>query len=348
MRSEDKLLFACTRQNFLDVHQKAALDICGNEDVRWDVVHATAMQHGVASLVYSNLLKCPGANLGIPQDIIDKFKLCVANNIVRKNRRAEKLMEVLSFMKNKSIDVMLIKGVALDILVYDQPWYMISDDIDLILRKKKEDVSDTDKKEISVLLRHPVNIECEYFRHHDVDMNEVLPVNFQKIWDNTTRIKFRGYDVCVMSPEDLLMSACINCCRKRFFRLKSLCDVAETVRKYNNLNWDKLTRNAREHHCNSIVYAALLVTKMTLGCELPDGVLEKLTDSTIRATIIRSLARHFIQSVSLSSAFPFYKRNKLNAVVKKINVSLILPYATYRWYQLWRKMKYLWKTKPWG
>lgn len=180
MRPEDKLLFACSRQNFLSTHRETVLDIGNKEKICWDVVYSAAMLHGVASLIYANLLKCiANANLRMPQDIIDKFKLCVATNIVRKDRRAEKIVEVLSFFKRKSIDVMLIKGAALDILVYDQPWYMISSDVDLIVRRRREDMAKEDKKEIASLL-HNLSIECEYFRHHDVDMDRVLPINFQK------------------------------------------------------------------------------------------------------------------------------------------------------------------------
>lgn len=343
MRPEDKLLFACTRQNFLYAHQKIVLDLCSKEKILWDVVYLTARQHGVAALVYTNLLKCIPVNLGIPHDVIEKLKLCVATNIVRKDRRAEKIVEILSFFKKKSIDVMLIKGAALDILVYDQPWYMISDDIDLIVKLKREDLTAEDREALSALQRH-FTIECGYFEHHDVDMSGVLPINFQRIWANANKIEYRGYDVFVMSPEDMLMSVCINSCRKRFFRLKALCDIAEIVNKYHDLKWDELVRNSREYHCNSIVYTALLVAKMALGCEVPEGVLDKLTDSTTRVIIIRYLARHLSRKASLSS-FPYCKRDEKDRMVTIINLALILPYATYRWYQLWRKMKHTWKTK---
>lgn len=348
MRPEDKLLFACARQNFLSTHRETVLDIGNKEKICWDVVYSAAMLHGVASLIYANLLKCiANANLRMPQDIIDKFKLCVATNIVRKDRRAEKIVEVLSFFKRKSIDVMLIKGAALDILVYDQPWYMISSDVDLIVRRRREDMAKEDKKEIASLL-HNLSIECEYFRHHDVDMDRVLPINFQKIWDNATRITWRGCDVFVMSPEDMLLSVCLNSCRKRFFRLKALCDIAEIINKYRDLKWDELTRNAREYDCNNIIYAAILITKMTVGCNLPEGALEKLADSKARAAIIRYLISRVSRGITLSSSFPYFKKNKRNKLMRKAHWALILPYATYRWYQVWRKMKHIWKTKPWS
>ena len=343
---EDKLLLVYTRQNFHHLHRKAVIDICSNSEIQWSIVYSTANLHGVAPLVYSNLLKCDIVQLGVPQDTLKQFKLCIVNSVIKKERRAERIAEILSLSNEKSIDVMLIKGAALDVLVYDHPWYMVPGDIDLIVRSKKEGITDKEKGEIpSMIRRH--GIECEYFVHHDVNMNGLLPINFQNIWENAIKIEFRGYGAFVMSPEDMLMSVCINSCRKRFFRLKSLCDIAEIVSKYRDLKWEKLIKDAKEYQCNNIVYTALLVTQMTLECELPEDVLDELSGSAVRTAIIRYLVRYFIQNMSLSSSFPYFKRNEKNKLIRKIDASLVLPYATYRWYQLWVKMRHNWNTKPW-
>jgi hypothetical protein len=338
VRPEDKLLFACTRQNFLYAHQKTVLDTCSNEEVRWDVVYAIANVHGVAPLVYSNLLQCTTMDLGIPKDIMDQFKRFSFGNTVRKEKMAEKITEVLSFLNKKSIDVMLIKGAALDVLVYDHSWYTISKDVDFILRAKRDEITDKDEAEIRAL-RRGLPSESGYFRHHDVDMNGTLPINFQRIWDDATKIKFRGRDVFVMSPEDMLISVCINSCRNRFFRLKSLCDIAEIINKYNGMKWEELTSKAREYDCNNIVYTALLVTKMTLGCELPEEVLDNLTVNLARAAIIRYLSQH----MSWSSLSSLYSGRKVFG--RRVSLSLLLPYAAYRWYQVWRKLGVVYRIR---
>ena len=170
-------------------------------------------------------------------------------------------------------------------------------------------------------------------------MNGVLPVNFQRIWAEASRISFRGRDVFVMSPEDMLISTCINSCRKRYFRLKALADIAEIINKYDDLDWEELTNKAREYDCHNIVYTALLVTKMTVGCELPEGVLDKLAVSPIRMAIIRYLS----QRMSWSSLSSLYSGRKL--LGRKLSLPLILPYATYRWYQVQRKIRLVYKIR---
>jgi len=335
MRPEDRLLFACARQNFSDTYRQNVLDICRCEEIDWHVVCSTARLHGVAPLIYSNLLQCIPLDLSIPQDILDRFKICRYRNIVRKEQRAERLTQALAYFDRKSIDVMLIKGVALDILVYNQPWYTVPHDVDLVLRPRGEEIPDETKIETMTFL-HGSGIEFDYFAHHDVVINGALPIDFQRIWGDASRTKVGGQDVFLMSPEDMLMSVCINSCRKRFFRLKSLCDVAEVINRYPDIKWEELTTRAKAYDCNSIIYTALLVTKMTVGCKLPPGLFNDLEVNPIRAGVIDRLVRHLSQHSSLDSLYPF---SGTQVFGREVNLAVMLPYATYRGYQVGRKLK---------
>ena len=341
MRPEDKLLFVLARQEFLHTHQKTVLDICSSEEIRWDIVYSTAKLHGVAPLIYSNLRQCNSVELGIPQDIMEQFKLYSYRNVVMEKCKTEKLMEVLSLLNRKCIDVMFIKGVALDVLVYDHSWFTIKNDVDLLLRPKREEVADKDILEIWNLIKSR-GVECGYFEHHDIDLG-FLPINFLQIWNEAVKIKFKGYDVFVMSPEDMLITSCITSCTKRFFRLKNLCDIAEIINKYSDLEWEAVVTKSKEYHCNNIIYTALLVTRMTLGCEFPERVINDLTVNSVKSVIIRYIIHNLNQHVSLSSLYPFSLGNPLE---RKFNLSLVLPYATYNWRQVLFKMINSWKTIP--
>mgnify|MGYP001585743938 FL=1 len=108
-------------------------------------------------------------NIRIPQNIINQFKLYSFRNVVMEKRRTEKIMEVLSLLNRKTIDVMLIKGIALDVLVYDHPWFTTQNDVDLLLRPKREEVADKDRIEIWNLIKGR-GFECDYFGHYDIDL----------------------------------------------------------------------------------------------------------------------------------------------------------------------------------
>jgi hypothetical protein len=171
-------------------------------------------------------------------------------------------------------------------------------------------------------------------------MNGVLNIDFDAVWRDARPVAYAGREVWLMCPEDLLISLCINSCRKRFFRLKSLCDINETVRKHPALDWVVLAEKAKRYGCQNIVYAALFVTTTTVGCDMPDGALEFLNVSPLRAKCIRAFAdlqlRHLSPTSRLSGG--------ISAFGRKLDWSLLLPYSTFSPLQLIRKVAYFQHT----
>ena len=330
MSCEERLLLACTRQNLLEQHQQAVLDICQQVPIKWDIVYETARQHNVAPLIYTNLLRCPIPKPGLPSDIKAKFEQSYYRNIAIMSGLSKKIAEKLAFFNAQSIDVMLIKGAALAILVYDQPWYTIHD-VDLVIKLHETDLSPSNINEINTLFDDLPGVEYDFFEHHDVVLNGMLPVDFCQIWAQAKKIAFGGQEVFVMSPEDMLISVCINSCRKRFFKLKSLFDIAEIIEKYPDLNWDELITKAKAYQCHNIAYTALWTTNLTVGCKLPEGVLDAFAVNPVRAAVVRRVSRSisFSRLSSLYSGIAFYG--------VPLSTSLLLPYVTYSPVQLWRK-----------
>jgi hypothetical protein len=158
-------------------------------------------------------------------------------------------------------------------------------------------------------------IECDLPGHHDLDMHGVLPVRYERIWAAARPVDYHGVEAFVMAPEDLLLSLCVAGCRKRFFRLKCLFDIAETVPR--GLDWDRFVLRAREDRCEGIAYAALLAASRTLGTSVPAGILDSLGVPRLRAAVIRGL----VERGSLRTPSP------------------LLPYVSYRWGQAFRSVR---------
>jgi hypothetical protein len=293
-------------------------------------VYAIAQFHGVAPLVFANLMKCPGLPSIIPAGTLNRFRSAVLRTQLTKGTMARQIGEVLAFLNSKALDMMLIKGAALDLLVYEHPRLTVSADVDLVCRNRGDEVPEKDRREISAFLRGYPLVEYEWFAHHDVLMNGALRVDFQQIWQEARPWRVHGQNAFVMSPEDLLITACINGCRKRFVRLKALCDIAETVQRSPLLSWTKLIQKARAYQCNDIVFVALSVTSQTLGCQVPPEVLDALPTSRWRAVLLRCLSRRRARCPLTPTA------RGIQIGGKTLDWSLVLPYATYRWRQVWQ------------
>ena len=338
IRAEDQILYLCTRQNFQKKHREKMLDICRREEIRWDEIYSTAHQHGVAPLVSLNLSKLNDQELDVPEEIAENLRLAMIQNIAKTGKRSDQLAKICAFFEKLSIDIMVIKGAAHEITVYDQPWYTTANDLDIIIKLDALDFKQGDRWELEDLKRD-ISMEEDFMVHHDVTMNGILPIDFSMIWEDACQIRFRDQKVFVMSPEDMLITACINSCRKRYFRLKALFDIAEISYKFPDMNWTEFARKAKAYQCNNIVYTALWVTKETLGCAIPASVFADLNINHRRAQIIHRL-------INRISAHPLMYPNSERRIFKRrASLSIVLPYASYNFDQAIRKFGYVWSTR---
>ncbi|MBX2998308.1 MAG: nucleotidyltransferase family protein [Caldilineaceae bacterium] len=334
MTPEDHLLLVCTRQHFTHRHQQRVVDLCRQHAIGWEILYQTAEQHRVAPLVYTNLKLCPLQELGIPQTALARFDAYTLRTVALKFAVAVKLRDLFAFFNRQGIDVMLIKGAALEISVYEQPWYVVHD-VDLVIRARLQDLDEAQQQTIHDFFAPLHGFEYDFFHHHDVTMNGVLPVDFEAIWREAVAVDYGGERAFVMRPEDLLLTACINACRKRFFRLKSLFDIAVILEAHSELDWEWLAARAHQFKCHSIVYTALLATRQTLGCAVSDKMLHKLAVHPLRAAATRLLLALLTPRLSLSATYPFKGPDLFG---RRSTLSLLLTYASYSPSQVWKKL----------
>ena len=327
MKIEDRILRLCARQGFLPAHQEAVADLCRRHAVDWDRLAGTAERHGVLPIVGANLRRCDRKVLRLPEETAGRLEMAIFENAAVRERDAERLAEGLARLRTVDLEAMLLKGTALTLSVYEEPWVVTSLDIDLSLRPGpgwEKDKGD-ERKIRKALYTH--GVECDLEAHHDVTMNGVLPIDFERIWREALPVKFRGVDAWVMSPEDLLISLCINACRKRYFRLKALFDLNETLRRGGPFDWTRLAALARQGRCEGIVYTALVAARETLGAEVPPEALDALKLSPLRAALLRRLVAAFLRVGS------FHGRAGRGA-------ALLLTYASLRPAEAWRSVSY--------
>jgi hypothetical protein len=320
-RREDQLLFTCTRQRFLPEHHDRLAAIVHGRPPRWEEIYSTARDHGVAPLVGVNLRQAVWAQ--VPAAVRACFELCTQRNVLVKSLHAERIRNVLAFFARRNIRVLLAKGAGLDSVVYEKPWYTISADIDLMIGCRAEALSLHEHAAVDNLMagRNPLErripIESEWYVHHDVSMNGLLRVDFAALWQAARPISLGDQTALVMAPEHMLLAACINSCRKRFFRLKAICDIAEVVAA-GAIGWEDVVRWARQWRCENIVYTALRVAAMTVGCRVPCSVFDEFGVAPLRRRVIDFLsARQSFTALAVGNRRP--------------GPGLLLPMAAYRW-----------------
>jgi hypothetical protein len=330
---EALLLLACCRQRFSDIHRDAVIGLCDRNPIQWDQVFRAAMVHGVAPLVGENLKNARDHEAAIPDEILLRFHFAAVTNHERKDRAASAAEELLRFFNDRAIEVMLIKGIAFDYLVYQTPYATMSSDIDLVFRPKWEGLAVEDRERLTRLIfevkeRTGCSFECDGFEHHDVTLNGILPVSFGQIWDDSYKTSFRNRITSFMGLEDMLIAACINCYRKRYIRLKMLCDVAEILERYPEIDWRRVGDKSRRYRCGTIVFAALISTGTTLSVRIPTQAFQALDVGKAHAKLIQYLFG-VVDNRILASDF--------GSASGRLGRSLLKTFATLPSDVLWRK-----------
>lgn len=330
---QERLLLCCARLDFSDAWRARACRVAAASRVDWPEVLRLAVLHQVTPLIYQSLAGCPDLVEQVPGEVIGGFRRALALNVQRKRELADALDAALDYFADRGIDVLLVKGTALDARIGDTPWHTVSQDVDILLRGTRGELP-LEVKEHMVHLnrsRPPVDVHCE--RHSDLDMNGLLPIDYERVFAAATKISLRDRPAFLMSPEDELVCAGIQSFRKRFFRLKSLFDIHTLISRNPALSWDGVTERARSWRCAWIAYVALVATHVSLGCELPGALRRRLGVPFARAALLHAL----IARMSCRTLASLYLDRSVRG--KRLSPGLLLPYASQPWGQLLRSIR---------
>lgn len=342
MLPEDRFLCLCARQSLHpgDAEAIAALARAGALD--WDLICRQAEWHGIAPLVYSHLSH-DVTHLAPPPDAVERLRRAHRRNILVSRQTMQDMRVVLDFFGSRNIRVMLIKGEALSQWVYAQPWLTTYSDVDVVVEPERAAFSRTQFAELAEVIRglnqralqHKRQIECDFALHHDFTINGVLSISAERVWRDARPMDYAGRPAWVLSPEDMLLSVCVNAHRKRFFRLKALCDVRETALRFAGLDWEVFAARARACGAGGIAYAALSLSRDLLGPSVPAEALAALGVGPVQRAAIRGVGRA-LSRLSLAGLNPV---TEYSWTERRFSWPLLLTYATLPPAQLARKVR---------
>ena len=345
---EERLLLGCVRRDLSDNEARRLAHDLHDKVINWTVVLDSASRCGIEPLFLSNVKKCREQGLAVPAHALTRLRVAMFKAMETKERQARQLRDALEFLNRNGLTVMLIKGAALDAVVFPKPWHVVSLDIDLLIRERVDQMPKMVSDRIWEFNGHGNGpFECEFGGHHDLSIDGLLPIDYHELWRDASRVTVRGQEVHVMCPEDMLIATCINACRKRFFQLKSLYGLREILERFPDLDWDRVARKAASYRCRAIVHAALTVANLAVDADVAESSLRKLNVNPLQGAFIRFLATRRSFTPIIGRQVMDEKQYTLwsKRLVSLANLSLILPYAAYTWRQRIARLRWLAQTK---
>ncbi len=298
LSNENMLLLTCVRGERPDeiVYKMRS-------PLNWEEILASSFWQGIASIAYYHMQNIQ-ARIPVPENILDQLKGAYYATTAKNTYLYKELSAILDAFHENSIDLIVLKGMALAKTVYSDIGLRQIGDIDLLVKREylshaEQIMSDlgyiVDEKRPLEWIRenfhhicfiHPgKNIKVEIHWHITYKSHPVSNFTFdsdfiRRCWERALTIEIFDKKVQVLSPEDLLIHLSLHFIKHRFLSpewgykrcfiskgsLIQLYDIALVLKYYRgNINWERVHHEIREYKSDHMLYAALFLVKEIMG-----------------------------------------------------------------------------------
>lgn len=293
---ETELLLCCAR-TCPDGDQADRIAALASNGLDWGGLLRLARRHGVLPLLHRHLSAvCPHA---IPDNIRNNMDnywyACTRRNLYL----TAELLSVLNLFETNGVVAIPYKGPVLAASVYGDLTLRPFDDLDILVRESDLPIAKqllvSQGYRLHALLtpaqeRRYVRSQCEHrFVRGDGKVQMELQwaiaprcygpgPDVESLWKRRIAVPLADSKVLSLSPEDLLLILCHHGFKHFWEQLKWICDVAELIRTYPNMDWEYVAHEAVVTGCGRITWLGLRLAHEMLGAELPDLALQQMRD----------------------------------------------------------------------
>jgi hypothetical protein len=295
----------------------------------WEELLSLARRHGVLPLVALSL----GTTLpacGTQAGVLARLRSDLKANALRNVALAKELLRVLDLCRAQHIPALALKGPVLAATAYGDLALRRFGDLDLLVRRQDvlrvrellyangyrpeghgtpaERQGPSGKQAAPLRSWYCIHLERATLgtRGHSpariaLDLHwrlrprgYGLRVDPGDLWQRSVWVSLIGARVRSLSPGDTLLFLCLHGCEHHWHSLRQVCDVAQVVRAYPELDWEGVIGRARRAGCARRLSVGLLLAGTLLGVHLPRDVRQAIdADSDAARLATRFAARLF-------------------------------------------------------
>lgn len=289
MRPEDLLMRCCAQAN-IDRNQHNKIKNIIRSGLNWTYFFDKVQREGVAGLIYKSLSQVDNAKSLVPEGLWERLESSYYAIAVRNLRLYQKLVEISSFLKEKEIEFIILKGMALLNDLYSDIGLRPMYDIDILIHKQDFSLVEQTLKKLGY---QNSSFYPEDFHKDDmmVDMHwdltslvrvrsrqRVHHIDLKELWRDSRIIEIEREGVRILSLEDMLIGLSLHFSLHHGFNgLIWAVDIAELLKKYKkDLDWKKLTEKCYRFKVRKPVYYTLWYVKEILQAQVPSQVIKEI------------------------------------------------------------------------
>lgn len=315
---EIQLILNCSRTH-IDTKTETIIKTLLKQEIDWKYLIETAENHSVKILLYHTINNiCQDA---VPQTILTQLQKDFRTNTLRNLYLTRELLELLDLFAKNNIPVFCFKGAPLAQSIYGDISLRQFSDLDLLIYEKdvvkgrdlllkqgnkmRFHVIELESEEEAAFLEsetiHQFVKECAYeFDYYNakfvIELHwEVIPKYFafplsiDYLKEDLTTVTLLNTNIPNLSPENYLLLLCGHGTKDCWDKLSRICDIAELIRSYPQLNWQFVIEQAQKKGGMRMVLSGVLLAHNLLEVPLPRLILEKIESDPEVKTIVAKI-----------------------------------------------------------
>lgn len=296
---EEQLLVHCARLE-LSQERQLRLKLLLQEKLSWKEVLHKAQWYRVSALLFHHL-RHVSQECNVPSWVMGKLQAVYIQNAARNLYLRSELGRVLKAFEREAIPSIMLKGSALLETTFTNPALRPMQDVDLLVPEAMAEYAYSIVRELGYRPAASQAVqELTRQQHHHLAAlagednqlavfeihSHIVPresshyFNIAGFWERSRVACLDGAKTHVPAPEDMLTHLAIHFFLDRRFKswfgLSQICDIAETLRRYQaELDWALLESQARGGMSGPL-YCGLSLARTLLDAPVPEDFLEKI------------------------------------------------------------------------
>ncbi|MBN2550045.1 MAG: nucleotidyltransferase family protein [Anaerolineales bacterium] len=313
-------------------------------DDDWKLVYHQARRHELISLLYG-ALNHPGDLLALPDWLRESLRQHCLHTTRRNLLLQHEISTVLPQLEAAGIPAIILKGLHLAELVYQDISLRPMVDVDLLVKEQHLEAAGQIMTQAGFTPYLPLQFEHPQSHHHlppfckpGIAVIEIhwgilppamgLNIDLTGLWQRARPVSIAGISTLTLSPEDLLLHLCVHFHQHNFkLGLKHLYDIAAALKFYRGtLDWDQIILRAQQWGASKQVFLVLHLAHELLNAPAPAQMLASLEpvgfnaqiEAMIRSRVLKTSGQPIIhpELVRLRSSLPL--KEKISAFLRTV------------------------------
>lgn len=350
MREEIEFILLCSTSDLEDESKNHAKELISRPFFDWDYFYEMSVTFAVLPLIYGHLRD--QFKQYVPDLMLKKCHYFFMANAARNMVLTNELLKILDLLNTRSILAVPFKGPVLADVVYGSDSLRIFSDIDILVQTSEAVsalkvlqgagyrlVDNLDEKyaDFYVEIEHAFNLQSPDGKIN-IDLQWKLlgiytpePLTLEKFKDRLIDVKFAGKDIAHLACEDLLFYLCVHGTKDGWKKFEWICCIAELLRKYPNLDWDRIIHTAEKESCVNKFMVGIYLAFTLCKAPLPESMEHKISKDGNLKSLSKPFMDIFFSNKSIVPDFtnnprfsPIHLRvqddiqNKLRFVLRQI------------------------------